>query len=421
MRDFAYHNESLFIEQVSLGDLAREHGTPLYVYSNNSIVSQCRTMEEAFGDTPHLTCYAVKANANPGVLSAIAKEGLGADVGSKGELYLALKAGFPPERITFTGVGKRDDELMYALENDIRAYNVESREEIEIINGLALGMRKKARILLRVNLDIDAGSHAYITTSLKHNKFGVPWQEAADILRWASGLPGIEVRGTHSHIGSQIMRVATLRKTAEAVRALHKRIAKRGITIHDIDFGGGFGVPYHGVIQHPLIPEDSPRQHSVGTGVMLKKILPILKETGCHITIQPGRAIVAQGGVLLTQVLFHKVTPSKTFVIVDAAMNDLIRPSLYNSYHQIVPLVLRGKKSEKADVVGPVCESGDFFAHDRLLPVMQRGDYVAIMCAGAYGHVLSSNYNMRLRPAEVMVCGDRSTLVRKRDALESLS
>jgi diaminopimelate decarboxylase len=419
-RDFAYRNQLLLVENVPLVDLAQRYGTPLYVYSKNSVVAHARMMDEAFDGTPHVTCYAVKANANRALLSLIAAEGLGADVGSRGELYLAREAGFPSERITFTGVGKRDDELAFALEQNIRAYNVESRDEIEVINNLALGMGKRARILLRVNLDIDAGSHAYITTSLKHNKFGVPWKEAGNILRWAQGLPGIEVRGLHSHIGSQIMRVATLRKAADALVALVKRLRKTGLTIHDIDFGGGFGVQYHGFISHPRIPEDEPRQRNLGAAVMLKKIVPLLKETGCHITIQPGRAIVAQAGVLITQVLFRKVTPTKIFLIVDGAMNDLIRPSLYHSYHQIVPLVLESTKSETVDVVGPVCESGDFFAHDRLLPVMKRGDYLALMCAGAYGYVLASNYNARLRPAEIMVEGDHSTVVRERDRLEDL-
>jgi len=419
-RDFAYRNQILMIEQVPLVDLAQRYGTPLYVYSKHSIVSQSRMMDEAFGPEPHLTCYAVKANANPTILSLIAAAGLGADVGSRGELYLALRAGFPPARITFTGVGKRDDELAYALENDIRAYNVESRDEIEVINNMAVGMGRRARILLRVNLDIDAGSHAYITTSLKHNKFGVPWKEAANIIRWAQGLPGIEMRGLHSHIGSQIMRVATLRKAAEAMASLVKRLRKAGLTVHDIDFGGGFGVQYHGFLGHPRLPEDDARQRNLAAPVMLRKFLPILKETGCHVTIQPGRALVAQSGVLLTQVLFRKVTPTRTFLIVDGAMNDLIRPSLYHSYHQIVPLVLEATRSETVDVVGPVCESGDFFAHDRLLPVMKRGDYLSLMCAGAYGYVLSSNYNARLRAAEVLVDGEQVQVIRERDRLEDL-
>lgn len=419
-RDFVYRNQMLMIEQVPLVDLAQRFGTPLYVYSKTSIMTQARAMDEAFGSEPHLTCYAVKANANPAILSMIASAGLGADVGSRGELFLALQSGFSPDRITFTGVGKRDDELAYALENNIRAYNVESREEIEVINNIAVGMGRKAKVLLRVNLDIDAGSHAYITTSLKYNKFGVPWKEAANIIRWAQALPGIDVRGLHSHIGSQIMRVATLRKAAEAMAALVKRLRKTGLTIHDIDFGGGFGVQYHGFVNHPRLPEDETRQRNLGAPVMLKKILPILRETGCHITVQPGRALVAQSGVLLTQVLFRKVTPSRTFLIVDGAMNDLIRPSLYHSYHQIVPLVLESPRSETVDVVGPVCESGDFFAHDRLLPVMKRGDFLALMCAGAYGYVLSSNYNARLRAAEILVDGDLVQVIRERDRLEDL-
>jgi diaminopimelate decarboxylase len=279
---------------------------------------------------------------------------------------------------------------------------------------------KRARILLRVNLDIDAGGHAYVSTSLKQNKFGVPRDQSFEVLRRAAAMPHIEVRGIHSHIGSQITRVQTFLEAARAVVTLVHELKGAGFELPDLDFGGGFGVQYHGFVAHPRLPAEEPEQPNLSAAAMVGEILPVLKEAGCNIAIQPGRSIVAHAGVLLVKVLYRKETYDKVFIIVDGGMNDLIRPSLYHSHHQIVPLVMTGAEHETADVVGPVCESGDFFALDRRLPKVNRGDYLALMCTGAYGYVLSSNYNARLRPAEVLIDGTERLLVRRRETMDDL-
>ena len=420
MHEFSFHKDILRCESVALLDAAKEFGTPLYLYSKTSLLDHCRAIEQAFGRYEHFTCYAVKANANHELLRLIAGEGFGADVGSMGELFLSLRAGFPPDRITFSGVGKRDDEMAYALQNDIRAFNVESAEEIEILEQVAASAGKRARILLRVNLDIDAGGHAYVSTSLKQNKFGVPRDQSFEVLRRAAAMPHIEVRGIHSHIGSQITRVQTFLEAARAVVKLVHELKEAGLELPDLDFGGGFGVQYHGFVAHPRLPAEEPEQPNLSAAAMVREILPVLKEAGCHIAIQPGRSIVAHAGVLLVKVLYRKQTYDKVFIIVDGGMNDLIRPSLYHSHHQIVPLVMTGAEHETVDVVGPVCESGDFFALDRQLPKVNRGDYLALMCTGAYGYVLSSNYNGRLRPAEVLIDGAERFLVRRRETMDEL-
>ncbi len=416
---FRYVDGLLHCESLSLAELSKQYGSPLYVYSKKAIVENCRAIEAAFGGQPHLTTYAVKACSNLHVLRCIAEQGLGADVGSKGELFLALKAGFPPEKISLSGVGKRDDEIEYALEQNILALNVESEQEIEVIQSIARRMDRRARILLRLNLDIDAGTHAYISTSKKQNKFGVGSGRAVQVLKRAQQFSHIEIRGIHSHIGSQITNLGAFVSAAEALARVVNTLRKSGIPVHDLDFGGGYGVQYHGVVNHPNIPDDEPENGTVMTAEFIEAVLPILLQTGCNLAIQPGRSVVAQAGVLVTNVLYRK-EEEKTFIIVDAGMNDLIRPSLYQAYHQIVPVVASKRPFEQVDVVGPCCESGDFFAQDRTLPRMERADALAVLCAGAYGFVLSSNYNARLRPAEVLVDGEASTLIRERETLEDV-
>jgi diaminopimelate decarboxylase len=408
------------IESQTLQSVAEKFGTPLYVYSKQSIIDHCRNIEQAFAGHDHTTFYAVKANSNRAILRVIAEQGLGADVGSKGEAYLAQSSGFPAQKITFSGVGKRDDEIMYGLQHDLLAFNVESREEIEILNGIAATMGKSARILLRVNLDIPAGGHAYVSTSTKQNKFGIDLRRALEVLRWAQSLSNIEVKGIHSHVGSQIVKVETFERAARSLMGLVQQIQKANMPVQDLDFGGGFGVQYRGYVSHPRLPLEEPEENNLSAATMVKVVVPLLKTTGCRISIQPGRSIVAHAGVLLVRVLYRKVTDEKVFVVVDGGMNDLIRPSLYQAYHQIVPLQVTGAPFETADVVGPLCESGDFFAIDRVMPRVQRGDVLAIMCAGAYGYVLSSNYNARPRPAEVLVDGDTCTVIRGRETIEQL-
>lgn len=420
MHEFAYDGSSLMGESQSLRSIADRFGTPLYVYSKRSVQAHCRNIEQAFGGHAHLSCYAVKANANIELLRLIASEGFGADVGSVGELRVALAAGMNPAATTFSGVGKRDDEISAALQAGIHAFNVESTEEIEVLNDIAGREGKAARILLRVNLDIDAGGHAYVSTSLKQNKFGIPSSRAREVLLRARSLPHIEIRGIHSHIGSQITRAGTFRTAASAIVNLVRELTAAGIPIPDLDFGGGFGVQYHGYITHPGVPAEEPEEANLSAATLISAVLPVLRETRCRISIQPGRAVIAHAGVLLVKVLYRKQTDEKLFVVVDGGMNDLIRPSLYHAHHQIVPLELKGQPFETADVVGPLCESGDFLAQNRSLPRVERGDYLAVMCAGAYGYVLSSNYNARPRPAEVLIDGTGCTVIRKRETVEQL-
>jgi diaminopimelate decarboxylase len=417
---FTYQQGGLFCEGVALREAAGEYGTPLYIYSRHAILESCREVEAAFGETPHLTCYAVKANANRHLLQLIAAEGLGADVGSKGELFLALEAGFSPKKVTYSGVGKRDDEIAFALEQDVQAFAVESVQEIEVLDQIAARLGRRGRILLRVNLDIDAGGHAYVSTSKHVNKFGIPHTKAREILRWARGLPHIEVAGIHSHIGSQITDPDIFLRAARTLARLLEELRGAGLVLSNLDFGGGFGIQYHGFLSDPGLPPDAPRQRQLSPAEMIRAILPVLSATGCALSIQPGRALVAQAGILLVKVLYRKESDHKTFIIVDGGMNDLIRPSLYQAYHQIVPVSLRNLPHELVDIVGPVCESGDFFAQDRMLSRSDRGDLLAILGAGAYGYVLASNYNARLRPAEVLVDGVSHHLIRERERLDDL-
>ncbi len=419
-QSFNYRNGELCCESLPLRDAVDRHGSPLYVYSRRAIVERCRGIEEAFGGVEHRVFYAVKANANPAILRLVREQGLGADVASRGELYLALRAGFLPDRITFSGVGKRDDEIEEALARGIHAFAVESCQEIEVMNGIAGRLGTTGKILLRVNLDIDAGGHAYVSTSTKQNKFGVPVHQAREVLLRAAALPHIDVRGVHSHIGSQITDTEVFLRGARVLAGLVCELRSVGLRLPDLDFGGGYGVQYHGVLRHPGLPDESPERSGISAASMIRSVLPVLCETGCRLSIQPGRAIVAESGVLVVRVLYRKETGEKTFIIVDGGMTDLIRPSLYHAHHQVVPVSLRGAPQERVDVVGPVCESGDFFAQNRPLPRCERGDLLALMGAGAYGYVIASNYNARLRPAEVLVDGNVVSLIRAREGLEDL-
>jgi len=420
MNHFHYRDGSLWCDGAEMVQLLREYGSPLYVYSSQAIVESCREIEGACGDLRHCVYYAVKANANREILRLIASQGLGADIGSAGELHLALQAGFKPSSITFSGVGKRDDEIAMAIDTGILAFNIESRQELEVIEQVAAARGAKARILLRVNLDIDAGGHRYISTSLKHNKFGIPWHHAEEELKHAMTLPHIQVGGIHSHIGSQITKRDVFHRAARRIVGLVRELRASGIPMDDMDFGGGFAVRYHGFLQDPALPVESQESEDLTAPEAIRSIVPVLRDAGCRISFQPGRSIIAQAGALAVSVLYRKQMDKKPFVIVDGGMNDLIRPSLYGSHHQIVPLRLKGAPHENVDVVGPVCESGDFFAQDRALPRVERGDSLAILCAGAYGFVLSSNYNARLRVAEVLVEGSAARVVRPRETFADL-
>lgn len=421
MEEFRYLGNELRCEELAVRELIAAYGTPCYIYSQNSIIDHTRHFERAFGDVDHLSCYAVKANTNIEVLRLLAREGIGADVGSVGELHLALQAGFVPGKVTYSGVGKRDDEIAYALTNDILALNVESEEEIGVVAGIARSLGRTARILLRVNFDVDAGTHPYITTGSRQNKFGVASESAMGILSRAKDLPGIEILGIHSHIGSQITRSEAFIAAARSAIRLASALRAAGIGVRQVNFGGGFGVQYRNYVGHPDLPvEGGGAEDGLTTASMLRELLPVFREARCTVVVQPGRSLLAHAGILLTKVLYRKENSGKIFVVVDAGMNDLMRPSLYGSYHQIVPVEMHSSMHETVDVVGPLCESGDFLAKDRVLPRVERGEYLAVMCAGAYGYALASNYNARPRPPEVLVEGRSHASIRQRETLEDL-
>ncbi|MCK9409270.1 MAG: diaminopimelate decarboxylase [Bacteriovoracaceae bacterium] len=422
MTHFQFKENQLYCEDTSVTEIVEEFGTPLYLYSRQQLIDNFRSIDRAFAGVDHTTCYALKANSNLELLKLLVSEGAGADAVSAGEIHLALKAGFHPSKITFAGVGKQDSEIEYALKHGIFSFNVESTEELAVINEIAGRMNTKARIALRINPDIDASTHPYISTGLKTNKFGIDIAIAVNTFKYAHALPNLHVDGIHTHIGSQILKLDPFVQTAEKVVDLVTELRKTGITIQHIDFGGGYGVTYKNAVKHPMLPveEATEADEAPLNNAFIASVLPILKQAGCKIVIEPGRSIVANTGILITKVLYRKDNGVKKFVIVDAGMNDLIRPSLYQAYHQIVPLTLNDSILENVDVVGPVCETGDFFARERTLPFVQRGDLIAILTAGAYGFAFSSHYNARPALAEVLVNGDKVRVIRERETIEEL-
>ena len=422
MTHFHYKENQLFCEETPVREIAEEFGTPLYIYSRQQLIENFRSIDGAFAGVDHTTCYALKANSNPELLKLIVKEGAGADAVSAGEIHFSLKAGFHPSKITFAGVGKQDSEIEYALKHDIFSFNVESAEELTVINDIAGRAGTKARIALRINPDIDASTHPYISTGLKTNKFGIDIEVAVETFKYAASLPNLQVDGIHTHIGSQILKLDPFVQTARKVVDLVGKLRALGIGIQHIDFGGGYGVTYKNAIKHPLLPleHETGSEATPGNEAFISSVLPILRQADCKIVIEPGRAIVGNTGILITKVLYRKDNGVKKFVIVDAGMNDLMRPSLYQAHHQVAPLVLNEKGKENVDIVGPVCETGDFFARERTMPYMERGDYAAIFTAGAYGFSLSSHYNARPKAAEVLVNGDKVRVIREREKIEEL-
>ncbi|MEX1140274.1 MAG: diaminopimelate decarboxylase [Bacteroidota bacterium] len=421
MEFITYKNNELYCEDVSLTELHEEFGSPLYVYSRSQLETNYKAVDAVFTDLDHVTCYALKANANHYLLEVLAKLGAGADVVSGGELYLALKAGFPPDKIVFAGVGKREDEIEYALKEGIFCFNAESEQELQLISLAALRVQKKARVALRVNPDIDAESHPYISTGLKQHKFGIPADRAMQVFQFAASLSNLEMAGVHIHIGSQITKTEPFVAAASFLARFVRELRAQGIPITHADIGGGFGTRYVNALAQEGLPVESGDQAEVQSPQeSLRAMLPALKETGCSIWLEPGRAIIANAGIMLTRVLYVKENGAKKFIIVDAGMNDLLRPSLYNAYHQIVPVKIETYEHERVDVVGPVCETGDFFARDRILSKLKPHDLLAVLTTGAYGFVNASNYNARLRPAEILVNGDRVRVIRQRQTLEEL-
>jgi diaminopimelate decarboxylase len=411
MNHFDYRNGVLHAEAVSLVELADAVGTPFYCYSTATLERHYRVFTDAFAGEKALVCYAMKANSNQSVLRTLAKLGAGADVVSGGELKRALAAGIPPERIVFSGVGKSEAELRAALAADILCINVESEPELELLSALASGQGKTARISVRVNPDVDSGSHAKISTGKSENKFGIPLAQARGVYARAAKLPGIRVTGVDMHIGSQITDLVPLEAAFRLLAEFVQTLRADGHTISHVDFGGGLGIPYHMDGEAPPLPS--------AYAAMVKRVTHNL---GCTLLFEPGRMIVGNAGILVTRVIYVKQGEAKKFVIIDAAMNDLIRPTLYEAHHDILPVRAfpKGAPEITADVVGPVCESGDYLALGRKLPEPKAGDLLAIMTAGAYGAVQSGFYNTRALVPEVLVKDDQYAVVRPRVEVDDL-
>ena len=411
MNHFDYRNGVLHAEAVSLVELADAVGTPFYCYSTATLERHYRVFAEAFAGEKALVCYAMKANSNQSVLRTLAKLGAGADVVSGGELKRALAAGIPPERIVFSGVGKTEAELRAALAADILCINVESEPELELLSALASGQGKTARISVRVNPDVDSGSHAKISTGKSENKFGIPLAQARAVYARAAKLPGIRVTGVDMHIGSQITDLVPLEAAFRLLAEFVQTLRADGHTISHVDFGGGLGIPYHMDGEAPPLPS--------AYAAMVKRVTHNL---GCTLLFEPGRMIVGNAGILVARVIYVKQGEAKKFVIIDAAMNDLIRPTLYEAHHDILPVraFSKGAPEITADVVGPVCESGDYLALGRNLPEPKAGDLLAIMTAGAYGAVQSGFYNTRALVPEVLVKDDQYAVVRPRVEVDDL-
>jgi len=411
MNPFDYRGARLYAEGVALADIAAQVGTPCYVYSRAHIETQWRAFDRAFKDRDHLVCYSVKANSNLAVLNCLARLGSGFDVVSLGELERVLAAGGDPGKIVFSGVGKGAPELRRALEVGIHCFNVESAAELDRLNEIAGALRRKAPLSLRVNPDVDAKTHPYISTGLKESKFGVPIEGAFELYRHARSLPHIGVVGIDCHIGSQITALAPFADAIERVLQLASELADAGIEIKHLDVGGGLGIRYH----DEQVP--GPAEYVAALLSALRK--HGTRHQGLRVLIEPGRAVVGNAGVLLTRVEYLKPGVARNFAIVDAAMNDLMRPALYDAWQEIVPVLRHSGAARRYDVVGPVCESGDFLGRDRELTI-EPGDLLAIRSAGAYGASMSSNYNTRPRAAEVMVDGERFHIVRRRETVAEL-
>jgi diaminopimelate decarboxylase len=407
MHHFIYQGDELYCENVRIRKIAEEVGTPCYIYSYATLQQHFTVFDGAFHGMPHLTCYSVKANGNLAVLGLFASLGGGADIVSGGELFRARKAGIAPNRIVYSGVGKTQAEIDDALREGILMFNIESDQELEAIDRRAAALDTRAGIALRVNPDVDPKTHPYISTGMKKNKFGIDIERALKAYERARALKHVDILGLDCHIGSQLIELSPFIEALKRLKMLIGRLEQIGIKIRYLDLGGGLGIPY----QEETPPH--PRDYA-------KAVVEELGGLSCTLLLEPGRVIVGNAGVLLTKVLYTKKTPSKEFVIVDAGMNDLVRPSFYGSYHHICPVDNKPRESRVVDVVGPICESSDFIARERGLPAMQPGELLAVMSAGAYGFSMSSNYNARTRAAEVLVRDNLYYVVRERESREDL-
>ena len=408
MHHFHYQNDSLFCEDIPLERIAKEQGTPSYIYSHATFTRHFQAVDKAFANVPHIIAFAMKANSNIAILRLMASLGSGADIVSGGELFRALKAGIPPNKIVFAGVGKDHDEIKYAIESDILFFNVESGAELQAINHVAGELGTQARVALRVNPNIDPQTHPYISTGMKKSKFGIGAEQVLDEFDQAAALPHIKVVGVHAHIGSQLTKVSPFVDSLTKVLGLIQTLKGKGIPIQYLNIGGGLGITYSD--ETPPLPQD-----------LADAITPILKETECEIVMEPGRVIAGNAGILLTRVIYIKDNGTKKFAIVDAAMNDLIRPSLYEAHHDILPVnQVPNAPEDVFDVVGPICESGDFLAQNRTMPTVKEGDLLAVMSAGAYAFTMASNYNSRPKVPEILVKGGESFVIRKRESYDDL-
>jgi len=408
MNAFEYRDHTLHCDGVALGEIAARAGTPCYVYSAATILENFRAYDEAFGDQPHTVCYAVKANGNLSILRLLADAGAGFDIVSGGELFRVLRAGGDPAKIVFSGVGKTAPEVEEALAAGILAFNCESEPELELIDALAHRRGVKARVALRVNPDVETDTHHYISTGKLAHKFGIDIAEAEGVYERARQCGSLLLEGVSCHIGSQLMDPAPVMEAVDRVLDLIRRLRTKGFTITHADLGGGLGVAY------------APDQATPAIADFVQRLKARVEGLNLHVMVEPGRSIVAAAGALVTKVLYRKTSGGKEFVIVDAAMNDLIRPALYDAYHQILPARKRNMRLVRADVVGPVCETGDFLARDREMEDVFPGDVLAVCTAGAYGFAQAFNYNARRRPAEVLVEGNAWRVIRERETYEDL-
>ena len=406
MHDFKYKKNKLYCENIKVEVLAKKFGTPLYTYSYHTLIDHYLKLKSAFSQINPLICYSVKANSNLSILKTLIAKGAGLDIVSGGELFRAQKAGCPAQRIVYASVGKTDQEISTAISKGILFFNVESLAELKNINRIAKGLNKVSRVAIRINPDVEAKTHKYISTGKITNKFGIDLESAYKILLLRNNFKNLNICGLHIHIGSQITQSAPFVEAIKKVSNFIRRLKDKGIELEYLNIGGGLGIIYD---------HEDPQTAQI----YANEITPLLKKTGLKIIMEPGRFIVGNAGILIVKVLYIKNTPKKKFIIVDGGMNDLIRPALYSAYHNIWPLT-KISGVEKADVVGPICESGDFLAKERLIAKVKEGEYLAIMSAGAYGFSMSSNYNSRLRAAEVMVSGNKAAVIRKREKAQDL-
>jgi diaminopimelate decarboxylase len=407
MNYFNYQENRLYCEEASVDQIAREVGTPFYLYSHRTLRRHFQVFDAAFAAVPHIVCFAVKANSNIAILKTFIGEGGGVDLVSGGELYRALQAGADPGKIVYSGVGKREDEIDFALRTGILMFNVESDQELLAINARAEKLGVKAGIALRVNPDVNPQTHPHISTGLRENKFGIQVEASLEAYRRAAQLKHLDIRGISCHIGSQVTKLSPFIDALERIKALYRRLREEGIPIRYLDLGGGLGITYDQ--EAPPHPSEYARA-----------IIEASRELDCTFIFEPGRVIVGNAGILVTRVLYTKDNDAKRFIIVDAGMNDLIRPSLYGSYQKIEPVTRSPREEITADVVGPICESGDFLAKGRTLPAFGQGELMAVMSAGAYGFTMASNYNSRPRIPEVLVRDNRWYVIRRRETYEDL-